>query len=100
MAEYEYGGVSSQQQTFEQDGETVHAVILRHASGIRWNAFFWGAGLKFCNSFARRQNAEKWLQRLLERYFPALQTGNIFCSPESGPGRPGSRASQRTNQAK
>ncbi len=46
----------------QQRGETVHAVILRHASGIRWNAFLWGADLKFYNSFAWCQSAEKWLQ--------------------------------------
>ena len=61
------------QWTFEQGGETIHAVVLRQATKLRWNAFLWGAGLQFANSFARRENAEEWLQRLLHHYFPTVE---------------------------
>ena len=62
------------QWTFEQGGETIHVVVLRQAAKLRWNAFLWGAGLQFANSFARRENAEEWLQRLLHHYFPTVET--------------------------
>jgi hypothetical protein len=47
-------------------------VLLRQSSKFRWNAFLWGADLHFANSFARRENAEKWLADLLRRYFPSV----------------------------
>jgi hypothetical protein len=59
------------EQTFRAGRETIHAVLLRQSSKLRWNAFLWGAELSFANSFARRENAEKWLADLLRRYFPA-----------------------------
>jgi hypothetical protein len=61
------------QWTFEQGGETIHAVVLRQTTKLRWNAFLWGAGLQFANSFARRENAEEWLQRLRHHYFPTVE---------------------------
>jgi hypothetical protein len=58
-------------------------VVLRQASKLRWNAFLWGAGLQFANSFARRESAEEWLHRLLHHYFPTL-SGDIPAA--AGPG--------------
>ena len=90
-------GVKSQQQTFEQGGETVHAVILRHASGIRWNAFLWGADLKFSNSFARCQRAEKWLQACSSVTF---QRCKQVIPPGVRAGKVGQRANRTMNQTK
>jgi hypothetical protein len=61
-------------------------VVLRQASKFRWNAFLWGAGLQFANSFARRENAEEWLHRLLHHYFPTLLDDiPAFAGSESAP---------------
>jgi hypothetical protein len=60
------------EQTFHLNGEEIHAVVLRQPSRFRWNAFLWGSGVKFSNSFARREGAEKWLKALLLRRFPTL----------------------------
>jgi hypothetical protein len=74
------------ERTFREGKETIHAVLLRQSSKLRWNAFFWGAGLRFANSFARRENAEKWLAEMLRRYFPGVET-ELFPadSPSGGP---------------
>lgn len=69
------------EQTFRAGCETIHAVLLRQTSKLRWNAFLWGAGLRFSNSFARRENAEKWLSELLRRYFPSVDSDSL--SPAS-----------------
>ena len=58
--------------TFRLDGDEIHAVVLRQSSKTRWNAYLWGGGLQLCNTFARREGAEKWLQKLLRHYFPRL----------------------------
>jgi hypothetical protein len=71
------------EQTFRAGRETIHAVLLRQSSKLRWNAFLWGAQLRFANSFARRENAEKWLAGLLHRYFPAVDCGFVWESPSS-----------------
>jgi hypothetical protein len=60
--------------------------LLRQSSKLRWNAFLWGAELRFANSFARRENAEKWLAELLNRYFPTVDPGMLWAGP-SGDGR-------------
>lgn len=70
------------ERTFREGTETIHAVLLRQSSKLRWNAFFWGAGLRFANSFARRENAEKWLAEMLHRYFPGIE-GELFSSDAS-----------------
>jgi hypothetical protein len=66
------------EQTFRAGCETIHAVLLRQSSKLRWNAFLWGAELRFANSFARRENAEKWLADLLRRYFPSVDTSILW----------------------
>ena len=58
--------------TFEIGDDRVHAVVLEQRSKHRWHAFLWGGGLRFANSFARRQGAEQWLDKVLSRYFPSL----------------------------
>lgn len=65
-------------ETFQAGEQTIHAVLLRQGSKLRWNAYLWGAGLSFANSFARRENAEKWLARLIRQHFPSL--GGQFSS--------------------
>lgn len=72
------------EQTFRAGRETIHAVLLRQSSKLRWNAFLWGAGLRFANSFARRENAEKWLADLLRRYFPSVDPGSLWETPPAG----------------
>jgi hypothetical protein len=82
------------ERTFREGKETIHAVLLRQSSKLRWNAFFWGAGLRFANSFARRENAERWLAEMLRRYFPGVDAD--LCSDDSSSGsarRPGGFAS-------
>ncbi len=68
------------EQTFRAGRETIHAVVLRQSSKLRWNAFLWGEELRFANSFARRESAEKWLTDLLRRYFPAVDRGFLWGS--------------------
>lgn len=70
------------ERTFQEGKDTIHAVLLRQSSKLRWNAFFWGAGLRFANSFARRENAERWLGEMLRRYFPCLEA-EFFSGEES-----------------
>ncbi len=55
---------------FQIDGDEIHAVVLRQSSKLRWNAFVWGGGLRLSNSFARREGAEKWIEKLLSHHFP------------------------------
>jgi hypothetical protein len=76
------------EQTFRAGRETIHAVLLRQSSKLRWNAFLWGAGLRFANSFARRENAEKWLTDLLRRYFPSVDAEFVWGDPSPDSGRP------------
>ena len=52
----------------------MHAVLLRQPSRSRWNAFFWGGGFSQANTFARREGAERWLRRLVERHLPTIAT--------------------------
>jgi len=68
-------------QTFRAGRETIHAVLLRQSSKLRWNAFLWGADLRFANSFARRENAEKWLADLVRRYFPSVDAALLWVDP-------------------
>lgn len=78
------------EQTFRAGCETIHAVLLRQSSKLRWNAFLWGAELRFANSFARRESAEKWLADLLRRYFPAVDSrifGETAPDESRAPGR-------------
>jgi hypothetical protein len=77
------------EQTFRAGCETIHAVLLKQSSKLRWNAFLWGAELQFANSFARRENAEKWLADLLRRYFPSVDCGFPWDSPSSDSRSPG-----------
>jgi hypothetical protein len=77
------------EQTFRAGCETIHAVLLRQSSKLRWNAFLWGEELQFANSFARRENAEKWLADLLRRYFPSVDSGLPWDSPSSQSRSPG-----------
>lgn len=72
------------EKTFRAGRETIHAVLLRQSSKLRWNAFLWGADLRFANSFARRENAEKWLAELLRRYFPAVDSRALWPDPPPG----------------
>ncbi len=58
--------------TFHIGDDEIHAVVLRQSSKLRWNAFLWGGGLRLANSFARREGAEKWLEKLLGHHFPRL----------------------------
>jgi hypothetical protein len=74
------------EQTFRAGRETIHAVLLRQSSKLRWNAFLWGSELRFANSFARRENAEKWLADQLRRYFPAVDCGFLWA--DSSPHNP------------
>jgi hypothetical protein len=76
-------GLAILEQTFRAGCETIHAVLLRQSSKLRWNAFLWGAELHFANSFARRENAEKWLADLLRRYFPTVDCGFLWGNPSS-----------------
>lgn len=71
------------ERTFREGKETIHAVLLRQSSKLRWNAFFWGAGLRFANSFARRENAERWLAEMLRRYFPGVEAELFSGAPAS-----------------
>jgi len=56
--------------SFRAGEETIRAVILRQVSKSRWNAFFWGGGLRFAHTFARRAAAELWIGQLIRKYFP------------------------------
>ena len=58
--------------TFRTGNRVIHAVLLRQPSRSRWNAFFWGGGFSIANTFARREGAERWLRRLVERHLPTL----------------------------
>ena len=76
--------------TFEVGGDRIHAVVLEQRSKHRWHAFLWGGGLRFANTFARRQGAEQWLNKVLSRYFPSfapeIASSRQTCA-EMGPGR-------------
>jgi hypothetical protein len=76
------------ERTFREGKETIHAVLLRQSSKLRWNAFFWGAGLRFANSFARRENAERWLAEMLRRYFPGIEAELFSAEPASDSASP------------
>jgi len=82
------------EQTFRVGGETIHAVLLRQTSKLRWNAFLWGAGLQAANSFARREAAEKWLAGFLERYFPTLRFEFPSLFPDRAPAAGGPQPPQ------
>ncbi len=64
--------MAAQDRTFRIGNRTMHAVLLRQPSRSRWNAFFWGGGFSQANTFARREGAERWLRRLVERHLPTL----------------------------
>jgi hypothetical protein len=82
------------EQTFRAGCETIHAVLLRQTSRLRWNAFLWGPGLTFANSFARRESAEKWLADLMRRYFPSIELGLTSTASSAGHPSPSRRRGQ------